>query len=116
MLKYNFKRIIRARALDRPFSFLRQAGFSNYLATSICRNRVKRMNLKEIERVCLAFNCTPNELMEWTPPTRLENDNTIALNKLIHSRKVVDIAQSLSFLPMDELDKIEEMIESRRPE
>ena len=67
MLYYNFDRIFRARAIDRPFSYLQKAGFSPNFASRIKNNRVSRLNLLQMERLCLLLKCTPLDFMEWKP-------------------------------------------------
>jgi len=111
MLKYNFDRIFKARGIDRPFTFLRQAGFHDSLATSMKRNRVNRMNLPTIEKVCILLKCTPNDLMEWEPDDNFESFSDHPLNVIRQSRKkTTDLSRMLSSVPLEKLGDIEEII------
>ena len=113
MLKYNFDRVFKARGIDRPFTFLRQAGFSDQFATKIKNSRVSRMNLSHIERLCILLRCTPDDLYEWTPDRTHRIDKDHPMHKIKRSEKIVDITRTLNNVPLDQLDEIEEMILNR---
>jgi len=112
MLKYNFTRIFKAKAIYRPFTFLKKAGFSDNFASKVKNNRVNRLNLDLLERLCECFGCTPNDLMEWVP-----NDDHIItakhpLNELRRTEKVHDLTMSLNSLPLSKLEEIEKLIKA----
>ncbi|MDX9848608.1 MAG: helix-turn-helix transcriptional regulator [Tenuifilaceae bacterium] len=110
MIRYNFERIFKARGVERPFSFLRTAGFSDNLATKLKQNRVKRLNLETLERLCIVLKCTPNDFFEWTPnPEENLNDNH-PLNAIRRSDKVLSITQMLNDVPLGQLENIEKLV------
>jgi DNA-binding Xre family transcriptional regulator len=110
MLYFNFTRIIKARGIDKPFSFMVKQGFSDNFATKIINNRVERMNLKEVERLCNLFQCTPNDLLEWIPSRDESGNDKHPLAPLKRVDKVMDLTKLLYSVPMDKLSAIEEMI------
>ncbi len=110
MLIYNFKRIFKARGIDRPFTYLRQAGFSDSFATRIKNNRTGQMRLKTLERLCLLLECTPNDLIDWTPDSQTSVSNTHPMNNLNRMDKIIDINKSLNAMSLSKLEKIEQMI------
>ena len=110
MLTYNFDKIFKARGIDKPFTFLMKAGFSNTLASRVKNNRVKRLESKELERLCLALKCAPNDLMEWEPDEGYENDTTQPLNKL-RKGYGFDLVKSINSLPYDKMKVVNEMIQ-----
>ena len=87
MIQYNFDRIFKARGIERPFSFLRKSGFSDNFATRVKNNRVARLELKYIEKLCLVLKCTPNDLMEWDPDDNNKIDPSHPLNQIKKSNK-----------------------------
>ena len=116
MLQYNFKPIFALRAITRPFAFLRQNGFSNSFAAKVTQNKVKVLNNRELERLCLVFDCTPNELLEWVPDEGLPVDDKHSLHKLLASSRIINISKSLSNLPIDKLKEVYDFLNEKLEE
>jgi len=110
MIRYNFDRVFKARGIERPFSFLRQAGFSDNFATKIKKNNVKRIDLRELEKLCVVLKCTPNDFFEWIPDKDVQIDKDHALNMIRKSDKVVDLTKTLNSVPLGQLEEIEQLI------
>lgn len=113
MLRYNFKRIFKARGIEKPFTFLRKAGFSENFASRVKNNRVARLNLEYIEKLCILLNCTPNDLMEWTPDQSNNIDKNHPLYKIQKPTKIIDITKILNAVPIEKLDEIESIINDK---
>lgn len=113
MLKYNFERIFRARGIEKPFSFLRKAGFSDYLATKIKQNKVARLNSSSLERLCIVLKCSPNDLFEWIPGKQTLVDSDHPLNDLKKSDRDVDLTTMINTIPYGELEEIENLIKEK---
>lgn len=113
MIHYNFERILKARGVERTFSYLRQAGFSDNFATKIKRNKVARLNLREIERLCVLLRCTPNDLYEWTPDNDSQVDKEHPLHKIRKSDKIIDLTKMLNSVPLGQLEEIELLIKNK---
>jgi DNA-binding Xre family transcriptional regulator len=110
MLTFNFSRVFKARRIDRPFSYLVKIGYSDNFATRIVNNRIKRLDLDAIEKLCELLQCTPNDLLEWIPNSK---DKTIDKHPLIsikRSDKVIQLTQMLNSVPLDRLNEIESVI------
>lgn len=110
MLGFNFQRIFRARGIDRPFSFLVKAGYSANFATRIANNRVERLNLPDVERICVLLQCTPNDLLQWFPESNDKTNDKHPLISLKRSNTAVHITQLLKNVPLDKLNDIENVI------
>ena len=67
MLKFNFQRILKARGIEKPYSYLVQEGFSRNIAVRMNTGKMKTMDLQGLEKLCERFECTPNDLLEWVP-------------------------------------------------
>jgi DNA-binding Xre family transcriptional regulator len=113
MINYNFDRIFKARGIDKPFTYLTKAGFSDNYATKIKNNKIKRIGLKELERLCVLLHCTPNDFYEWIPDANSQEDKDHPLQVIRQSDKVFDLTKTLNSVPLGELDKIEELIIER---
>jgi DNA-binding Xre family transcriptional regulator len=112
MINFNFDRIFKARGVDKPFTYLRKAGFSDNFATKIKNNKIRRIGFKELEKLCLLLRCTPNDLYEWTPDTDSQIDDDHPIQAIRKSEKVFDLTKTLNSIPLSDLDKIEELINS----
>jgi DNA-binding Xre family transcriptional regulator len=110
MLQYNFDRVFNVRGIERPFTFLRKAGFSEQFASRIKNNRVRRLNMAELERICLLLRCTPNDLMEWIPENNSEVSDKHPINKLVRKDHVTNLVRSLHEVPFERMEKIEKLI------
>lgn len=110
MIKYNFNRVFKARGIDKPFTYLTKAGFSDNFATKIKNDKIKRLGLKELEKLCILLRCTPNDIYEWNPDDDSQVDKDHPLSVIRKSDKVFDLTKTLNSVPLAELDKIEELI------
>lgn len=114
MLKYNFSRVFIAKGIDRPFTFLVQSGFSDNFATKIKNNRVNKIPLNLLERLCIKIACTPNDFLEWSPDDKNNLEQTHPLYELKRRNdKISDLSKSLSTLPLDKLEEIEKLINEK---
>jgi DNA-binding Xre family transcriptional regulator len=110
MLQYNFSRVFNIRGIERPFTFLRKAGFSEQFASRIKNNKVRRLNMEQLERLCLLLKCTPDDLMEWVPENNSEVSDQHPINKLTRTDHVTNLVRSLHEVPLEKMEKIEKLI------
>ncbi|MBI9033984.1 MAG: helix-turn-helix transcriptional regulator [Bacteroidales bacterium] len=110
MLTYNFQRIFKARGIERPYSYLVNAGFSTEYASKINQKQVKRMDLREMEKFCILMRCTPNDLFEWTAEAEKQVDADHPINQIKKTDKAVDLIKTLSNVPLAHLPAIEDKI------
>lgn len=110
MLKYNFERIFKARGIEKPFTFLRNAGFTELHSKNIKRGKLSRVNLSTLERICITMRCTPNDIIEWIPDEKFDVDREHPIYKIIRRQKEIDINKLLNSIPLDKIDEIEKMI------
>lgn len=113
MIEYNFERIFKARGINKPFTYLVKAGFSDNFATKIKNHRVKRIGLKELEKLCVILRCTPNDFYEWTPDVDDKIDKKHPLNIIRKTDKVIDLTKTLNSVPLGELEEIEALIKDK---
>jgi DNA-binding Xre family transcriptional regulator len=110
MLKFNFKRVFRARGIDRPFSYLVGVGFSPNYATRIVNSRIRTLNIQDIEKLCAMLGCTPNDFLEWIPDAKDAANDKHPLIPLQRNDKVIQLTQMLNSIPLDKLREIESII------
>lgn len=113
MINFNFERVFKARGIDKPFTYLIKAGFSDNFATKIKNNRVKRIGLKELEKLCIILRCTPNDFYQWTPDANDKSYSEHPLNIIRKTDKVIDLTKTLNSIPLGELEEIEALINDK---
>ncbi|MDP2807983.1 MAG: helix-turn-helix transcriptional regulator [bacterium] len=113
MLTFNFSRIFKARGVDKPFSYLVNIGYSGNFATRIVNSRIASLNLKAVERLCELLQCTPNDLLVWTPEKKDAKNETHPLISLKRNETVVNLTRILNSVPLNKLNEIEKMINDK---
>lgn len=110
MLTFNFARVFKARGIEKPFSHLVKAGYSDSFATRVANSRMERMNLKDLEKLCVMLQCTPNDLLEWIPDSKEAKTEKHPLATLRRTGSVTQLSQMLNAVPLDRLGDIETLI------
>lgn len=113
MLHYNFERVMKARGIEHPYTYLINMGIHTHLASGIRQNKVGLIKMKNLEKLCLLLHCTPNDLMEWIPDSKQSADKSQPLTSLRKRDKMIDITRSLSSLPLDKLEEIGKFIDDQ---
>lgn len=113
MLRYNFDRVFKARGIEKRFSYLKRAGFTENFAAKISKNKVTHIRLQDLEKLCLLLRCSPNDFFEWTPETETEVEKDHPINNVRKPEKIVDITKTLNAIPINQLDKIEQLIKEQ---
>ncbi len=110
MIIINFKRIFKIKGINKPFTYLTSVGFSGNFASKVKNNRVRRLELKELEKLCLLLNCTPNDLYEWVPDDDIQVAEDHELHKIRKSDKVFDLTRAMNSLSLEDLGKVEDVL------
>lgn len=108
-LKFDVKRMLKARNVLHPATFLIRAGISNASAINLLKNRLGGIKWEQLQKICIALNCTPNDLFTYTGnPSDLPVGHE--LNGLIRT-PVESLQDKLLKLPANKLEKLRKMIE-----
>ncbi|MET0754388.1 MAG: helix-turn-helix transcriptional regulator [Pyrinomonadaceae bacterium] len=110
MIDINLKRVMNLRGVRNPYKFLLDLGFAPATARHFLGFVVSRINFEHLERLCLALNCTPNDLLEWKPPENQANPNEQALIKLKRGDDE-DLPKLLKTLPIDKFEQIVDILQ-----
>lgn len=105
MLYLNLKRVMRLRGVDNHYKLLLDLGFAPATVRNLLNNRVWRMDFEHLEKLCLALNCTPNDVLEWLPSETQANPEAQALIKLTRN-KDGDLPKLLKDLPIEKFEQI----------
>ena len=116
MLDFNFNRIFKARGIEKPMVYLRNAGIADKTASLIAHNTLRRFNLGTIEKICLILRCTPNDFLEWTPNENSAVDESHPLNLIKKRETITDLAKMLNSVPLSKLEEIDRLIRDQLAE
>ncbi len=116
MLKFNFKTVFAARGIQSPTGFLRKAGFSPNTASNIATGKLEKLNLKQLERLCILLNCTPHDLLVWEPDASVGEPGRFELSRLIGGKKVLSLQNELNALTLEKVGEVQRFIEEKKRE
>ena len=115
MLIYNVEKVIKARGIDKPFSFFRSKGFSEFFSSQLKNGKLNGMKLSSLEKLCEVLHCTPHDLLEWEPEkgTTVSKDHPL---RILESKNKPDLNIELQSIPLDKLREIKEFLEKDKEE
>ncbi len=107
MLKFDLKRIAEKRGYGNVNEYLRKGGIEVQKAWRMGSGRMKKWDVKDIEKLCLVFRCTPDDLFVYTPVKDKNYDATQPLNKLTRVDENLDVIKYLKSKSMEEIRELE---------
>lgn len=107
MLKLNLDRLFTLYNITKPIGFLSNNGFNANTAMRLTNGTIKTLKPSQIESLCIAFRCTPNDLFEWTPAEKIVHPEEMALSQLIREEapSITRILQKFSAAELEQLAK-----------
>lgn len=110
MLKMNISRVLALKGIDNAYAYLKKHGYKHNKAYHLSRSLTQKVDIDDLEEICLGLNCTPNDLFEWTP-SKPENDiEGHALQSIRRKDAAVGLVKLVQGLPVEQMDEIERMI------
>jgi DNA-binding Xre family transcriptional regulator len=110
MLSLNLPPILKARGIERPYSFLVKAGFTPHTANNILHGQNSVFNMRHIELLCKSLLCEPHDLLLYTPCDDEVLPQNHPLHNLMQSDSLKDIKETLATLPFKQLKEITKQI------
>ena len=111
MLKYNIKNLLRQRGVTQPYAFLMKNGFSRCVAQRIAAEKMVTISPWQVERLCLALKCMPNDLYCWTAEKGEAADEGHLLWKL-REREIGSLADVGKDVPKEKLGEFLEKVKA----
>lgn len=111
MFKLNLKRVIELRGIQKTTGFLVNLGFSYTKASRYLEKDHSNIKLSDLEKLCIALNCTPNDLLEWKPGANTVLPEAHALNGLKDSGNSKNLQELVKDIPAERLKRIENLLE-----
>jgi DNA-binding Xre family transcriptional regulator len=109
MLKYNIKNLMKQRGIFQPYAFLMKNGFSRSEAQRITGARMVAIMPGQVERLCLALKCMPNDLFCWTADKGEAADEGHLLWAL-RERELESLADVGKGVPKEKMDEFLEAV------
>lgn len=110
MLQINLGKVLKLRGVVKPVSFLMQNGFSYNIAYRIAKSGRAALIPKNLERLCVILNCTPNDLLEYHPSKSKPIPENHSLNKL-RPTETLDINSIAGDIPADKIPEFKKAID-----
>ena len=82
MLKLHLEPLFKVHSIVDPLTFLIKIGFSPQTAKNILAKESKALKYHQIECLCVALKCTPNDLFAFIPKEGINYPENFALLKL----------------------------------
>ena len=110
MLNINIKKVMRLRGIENHYNLLLSLGFVPGTARNFLAGTIIQLKLDQLERLCVALNCTPNDLLEWTPGANQPVSDAHSLNA-IKRKPERDLPALLSEVPLDKFEQIVDILQ-----
>jgi len=114
MLSFNLPRILKIKGIDKPFSHFMNLGYSRGTASKMSQNTLNTFTPAKLERYCIEFNCTPNDLYEYKPSTKNPLHKDHPLMALVREEKTAEINALLHDLPMEKIRELAHLIKEEK--
>jgi hypothetical protein len=110
MLKLNISRVLMLKGVGKPYTYLVKHGYRRSKAYHLANSLTQKVDLDDLENICLKLNCSPNDLFEWTP-SRIEEDIPHhALQSIRRKDSAVALVSLVQSLPVEHMDEVEKFI------
>ena len=116
MLYLNLGPIFVARGIDRPSTYLVNAGFSAHSAHFLLHGKSRSVRLDHIEKLCKLLICEPNDLFVWYPIKNEIFPDTHPINKLKKTETKESISHLIADIPFKQIVEIAGIIKEKKEE
>lgn len=111
MLKFELQSLMESREVQDPLRFLIKVGFNYHTAHRLLRTNSRSIRMDHVEQLCIALNCTPDDLLVWEVPRTMGNLSKHPLKKLTNRQRKGSILPKIKSLPQDKLDELRQYID-----
>ena len=109
MLNLDINHLLELREIENPRKFLVKNGFTYSAAGRLLKNEIA--GTRNIEKLCLVLNCTPDDLFNWTSDKGMKNSKNVALSKLAGRKSIGRIVPKLKGLSENKLEELHQFID-----
>ena len=106
MLIFNLEAVMKARQIERPYSFLVKAGISAHSAVTLLNSDSRSFRLDHVEILCEILHCEPNDLIAFLPNKIQKANENHPLKKFIEKEENLDWQQTLKTASIAKLKEV----------
>lgn len=99
------------RGIQKTTAFLVKSGFTYPKASRYLGGAPAVIKLRDPEKLCVALNCMPNDLLEWKHDAKTVLPEKHALNALVNNALTGNLRQPVAGLPAERFELIEKLLE-----
>lgn len=110
MLSFNLISVMKARQIERPYTYLVKAGITPHSAHKLLHSNTRIVRLDHIEKLCEILHCLPNDLIQFTPNSAQQQQPNHPLNNLIKKETSFNWQNSLKTMPLEKLNELSKII------
>ncbi len=110
MLRLRIHFMLESKGIANPYNFLVKNGFSPNTATRSIHGRISQLKLSHINKLCTILQCTPNDLLEWTPDKNEILSDKHPLRTLERKEKAFNIVNHLNQLSFEQVKEVQKLI------
>lgn len=111
MLKLNINTLAKARGIKNLTAHLTNFGFTYQPAFRLASGKIKSLPIRNIEKLCLALNCTPNDLFIFQPQSNEPIPENHPLKPLIPVSQHIDLTNFADEIPISKLHEFSQKLE-----
>lgn len=113
MLKWDFIKVFKMRGIRKPFHYLTDIGFSHSLAHRISNNKIDKISLEHLLKLCEHLKCTVHDFLVWVPRKAQAEDESHPLRVLLPDKSGTRVVNLLKNLNLDEIRELEKLLRKR---
>lgn len=110
MLKLSLVRALQLRGVKNHKQFLNDLNFASSSVKGFLNETAAQIKYEQLEALCVALNCTPNDLFEWQPDEKRQIQPNHSLNRL----KKKNLAQMLNDIPLEKFEQIDVLFDEQQ--
>jgi DNA-binding Xre family transcriptional regulator len=116
MLKLNIIELAQSRGIKNLTAHLMNFGFTYQPAFRLSSGKTKSLPVPNIEKLCLALNCTPSDLFTFTPSQSKPLPASHPLLTLVPKEKIVNLQNFTDEIPASKLADFSQKLEQLKSE
>jgi DNA-binding Xre family transcriptional regulator len=111
MLQLNVLGLLESRGITNPQQYLVRQGIPYYTVSRLVTNKSKNISYENLEQLCIACKCTPDDLFVWVADEKTVANEPVALDKLKPKPKLPTAAERLKNLSAEQVKKLQEFMD-----
>jgi DNA-binding Xre family transcriptional regulator len=106
MLQLTVKKLMLAKAISKPHSFLLKQGMNSTTVSKLLKSNCKSLKVEHIELLCWHLSCTPSELFEWIPDKKYVDQPGHPLQQIRAVKQETELPKLLKRLSRKQLEDL----------